>query len=160
MTHCEFEIPKRYMIYWIIWGTVRDVTWLNGFDVYFGTRKHFGVKWIKTFFFVIQVLKSKMSVFQTRDNGVSRQKVRLNPSLVLYFGSYKNYYLYYRIWQPVSTACVYSLCLQADMGRNFSLYVNCASPKTILTHSHIMTPFDAPRKQSFWKPCGKRGNCS
>ena len=29
-----------------------------------------------------------------------------------------------------------------------------------LTHSHTMTPFDAPRKQVFWKHCGKRRNCS
>ena len=30
----------------------------------------------------------------------------------------------------------------------------------ILTHSHTMTPFDAPGKQAFWKQCGKRRNCS
>ena len=30
----------------------------------------------------------------------------------------------------------------------------------ILTHSHTMTPFDAPGKQAFWKYCGKRRNCS
>ena len=29
-----------------------------------------------------------------------------------------------------------------------------------LTHSHTMTPFDAPRKQAYWKHCGKRRNCS
>ena len=29
-----------------------------------------------------------------------------------------------------------------------------------LTHSYTMTPFDAPRKQAFWKHCGKRRNCS
>ena len=29
-----------------------------------------------------------------------------------------------------------------------------------LTHSHTMTPFDAPEKQAFWKHCGKRRNCS
>ena len=29
-----------------------------------------------------------------------------------------------------------------------------------LTHSHTMTPFDAPGKQAFWKHCGKRRNCS
>ena len=28
-----------------------------------------------------------------------------------------------------------------------------------LTHSHTMTPFDAPWKQAFWKHCGKRRNC-
>ena len=28
------------------------------------------------------------------------------------------------------------------------------------THSHTITPFDAPRKQAFWKHCGKRRNCS
>ena len=31
---------------------------------------------------------------------------------------------------------------------------------TTLTHSHTMTPFDAPGKQAFWKHCGKRRNCS
>ena len=31
---------------------------------------------------------------------------------------------------------------------------------SFLTHSHTMTPFDAPRKQAFWKHCGKRRNCS
>ena len=30
----------------------------------------------------------------------------------------------------------------------------------ILTHSHTVTPFDAPGKQAFWKHCGKRRNCS
>ena len=35
------------------------------------------------------------------------------------------------------------------------------SPKRLsLTHSHTMTPFDAPGKQAFWKHCGKRRNCS
>ena len=29
-----------------------------------------------------------------------------------------------------------------------------------LTHSHTMTPFDAPWKQAFRKHCGKRRNCS
>ena len=29
-----------------------------------------------------------------------------------------------------------------------------------LTHSHTMTPFDAPGKQAFGKHCGKRRNCS
>ena len=29
-----------------------------------------------------------------------------------------------------------------------------------LTHSHTMTPFDAPGKEEFWKHCGKRRNCS
>ena len=29
-----------------------------------------------------------------------------------------------------------------------------------LTHSHTMTPFDAPGKEAFWKHCGKRRNCS
>ena len=29
----------------------------------------------------------------------------------------------------------------------------------VLTHSHTMTPFDAPWKQAFRKHCGKRGNC-
>ena len=29
-----------------------------------------------------------------------------------------------------------------------------------LTHSHTMTPFDAPGKQAFCKHCGKRRNCS
>ena len=29
-----------------------------------------------------------------------------------------------------------------------------------LTHSHTMTPFDAPGKQAFWKHSGKRRNCS
>ena len=29
-----------------------------------------------------------------------------------------------------------------------------------LTHSHTMTPFDAPGKQAFWKHCGKKRNCS
>ena len=28
------------------------------------------------------------------------------------------------------------------------------------THSHTMTPFDAPGKQTFWKHPGKRRNCS
>ena len=28
-----------------------------------------------------------------------------------------------------------------------------------LTHSHTMTPFDAPGKQAFCKHCGKRRNC-
>ena len=28
-----------------------------------------------------------------------------------------------------------------------------------LTHSHTMTPFDAPGKQAFRKHCGKRRNC-
>ena len=32
--------------------------------------------------------------------------------------------------------------------------------KVVLTHSHTMTPFDAPGKQAFWKHCGKRRNCS
>ena len=30
----------------------------------------------------------------------------------------------------------------------------------LLTHSHTMTPFDAPGKQAFRKHCGKRRNCS
>ena len=30
----------------------------------------------------------------------------------------------------------------------------------ISTHSHTMTPFDAPGKQAFRKHCGKRRNCS
>ena len=30
----------------------------------------------------------------------------------------------------------------------------------ILTHSHTMTPFDAPGKQALWKHCWKRRNCS
>ena len=30
----------------------------------------------------------------------------------------------------------------------------------LLTHSHTVTPFDAPGKQAFWKHCGKRRNCS
>ena len=25
-----------------------------------------------------------------------------------------------------------------------------------LTHSHTMTPFDAPGKQAFWKHCGEK----
>ena len=29
-----------------------------------------------------------------------------------------------------------------------------------ITHSHTMTPFDAPGKQAFRKHCGKRRNCS
>ena len=29
-----------------------------------------------------------------------------------------------------------------------------------LTHSHTITPFEAPGKQAFWKHCGKRRNCS
>ena len=29
-----------------------------------------------------------------------------------------------------------------------------------LTHAHTVTPFDASRKQAFWKHCGKRRNCS
>ena len=29
----------------------------------------------------------------------------------------------------------------------------------MLTHSHTMTPFDAPGKQAFLKHCGKRSNC-
>ena len=29
-----------------------------------------------------------------------------------------------------------------------------------LTHSHTMTPFDAPGKHDLWKLCGKRRNCS
>ena len=29
-----------------------------------------------------------------------------------------------------------------------------------LTHSHTMTPFDAPGKEAFCKHCGKRRNCS
>ena len=32
--------------------------------------------------------------------------------------------------------------------------------RIFLTHSHIMTPFDAPGKQAFRKHCGKRRNCS
>ena len=31
---------------------------------------------------------------------------------------------------------------------------------SLLTHSHTMTPFDAPGKQAFWKHCEKRRNCS
>ena len=31
---------------------------------------------------------------------------------------------------------------------------------TSLTHSHTITPFDAPGKQAFWKHFGKRRNCS
>ena len=30
----------------------------------------------------------------------------------------------------------------------------------MLTHSHTMSPFDAPEKQTFRKYCGKRRNCS
>ena len=29
-----------------------------------------------------------------------------------------------------------------------------------LTHSHTMTPFEAPGKHAIWKHCGKRRNCS
>ena len=39
-------------------------------------------------FFVFQALKSKVLVFQTKDNGIHRQEICLNPSLVLYFGNY------------------------------------------------------------------------
>ena len=39
----------------------------------------------------------------------------------------------------------------------FSLHTKSSDP---FTHSHTMTPFDAPRKQAFWKHCGKRRNCS
>ena len=31
--------------------------------------------------------------------------------------------------------------------------------QTHLTHSHTMTPFDAPGKLAFWKHCGNRRNC-
>ena len=34
--------------------------------------------------------KSKVSVFQKKDREICRQKVLLNPSLVLYFGSYES----------------------------------------------------------------------
>ena len=38
-------------------------------------------------FFVFQALKLKVYVFQTKGNELCRQKVHLNPSLVLYSGS-------------------------------------------------------------------------
>ena len=38
-------------------------------------------------FFVFQALKSKVCVFQTKDNGLCRQKVSLNPSLLIYSGN-------------------------------------------------------------------------
>ena len=40
--------------------------------------------------FVFEALESKISVFQTKDNGICRQKVRFNPSLLLDFGNYEN----------------------------------------------------------------------
>ena len=40
-------------------------------------------------------------------------------------------------------------------------FLHCVKSRhRVLTHSHTMTPFDAPEKQAFWKHCGKRRNCS
>ena len=36
------------------------------------------------------VRKSKISVFQTKDRGIRRQKVFFNPTLVLYFRNYES----------------------------------------------------------------------
>ena len=43
---------------------------------------------IQAAFFVFQALISKMSVFQTKENGICKQMVSLNPSLVTDFGNY------------------------------------------------------------------------
>ena len=37
---------------------------------------------------------------------------------------------------------------------------NAALCGNVLTHSHTMTPFDAPGKQAFLKHCEKKRNCS
>ena len=34
-------------------------------------------------------------------------------------------------------------------------FLICLTFYLFLTHSHTMTPFDAPEKQAFWKHCGK-----
>ena len=40
-------------------------------------------------FFIFYALKPRVSVFQTKDDEVCRQKVLLNLSLVLYFENYE-----------------------------------------------------------------------
>ena len=42
----------------------------------------------------------------------------------------------------------------------FFRYFRLRSGCKWLTHSHTITPFDAPGKQAFWKHCGKRRYCS
>ena len=39
------------------------------------------------------------------------------------------------------------------------LIFNDPEEECLLTHSHTMTPFDAPGKQAFWKHRGKMRNC-
>ena len=51
----------------------------------------------------------------------------------------------------------YFFCLQMISNLLQSNILLCGRE---LTHCHTMTPFDAPRKQAFWKHCGKRKNCS
>ena len=40
--------------------------------------------------FFFHILSSEVFVFQTKDNGIHRQKEHLTPSLVLYFGNYES----------------------------------------------------------------------
>ena len=75
----------------------------------------------------------------------SSNTFNLNWSRILMFQSnHSNYYLRsISCWQ-----------VTIDWLIDFN-YVNA-----ILSHSHTMTPFDAPWKQAFWKHCGTRRNCS
>ena len=45
----------------------------------------------------------------------------------------------------------FGIFIYVDFGRVYNF---------ALTHSHTMTPSDAPGKQAFGKHCGKRRNCS
>ena len=43
--------------------------------------------------------------------------------------------------------------------QNISQIMDLTFNLSTLTHSHTMTPFDAPEKQAFGKHSGKRRNC-
>ena len=155
MTQREIEIPKLYMIYtfWIILGTGRDITWHNGFDVYFGKLKHLGIKWIKLLFFLFQKLKLKVSVFQTKDNRMCRQNVHLNPSLVLQFGNYESLSVYTKsVWNFQLVLSWSSLYLEAT-SRKVKLplgTVNCTNLHIWMSHSQEITIYIYIYLQKYW----------
>ena len=80
-------------------------------------------------------------------------------ALVPLIGHWWHWFLPY--WKVFCLKITPSVCLfLKGVSAPYVMVEPCFFLKGWLTHSHTMTPFDAPGKQAFWKHCGKRRNCS
>ena len=64
--------------------------------------------------------------------------------------------LFLHVWWPYTFVTSHTLISFLQV---FWLSISGQVKIWCLTHSHTMTPFDAPGKKAFWKQCGKRRNC-